>query len=486
VVLIESSIKDVDPRFALSNYDTKISRLVAPGLTTVDQDDLEPALALAESIEPISELVWEARLRPGLRFSSGEPVTADDVVFTYESTLDPTLGSVHQQGFAERFKKFERVDERTVRIYLQKPLATLLTDLDFGILSAAAADDRRRYREGLVVGAGPYRLLGVNDGNEEVLMERNQHYWGAAPKVEKLLIRTVRDGNARTLMLVGGSADLVQNSIRVDLVDMVAKNERVKVMSGPGAILTYFMMHNERAPLSDVRVRRAIAHAIDRQRVVAAKLNDRAKLATGLLPDSHWAYNGAVPRYEFNRQKAMELLDEAGFPDPDGPGGEPRMRLTYKTSSNQFRLALARIIAAQLGEVGIEVEVRAFEFHTVFKDIKEGNYELASMQTAAITEPDYLYTYFHSERIPTAEKRNLHNRWRFRNQEFDSLTESGRLEMDRDKRVKAYARAQEILAQELPVIPLWHEDVIAVMNVDVNSYRILPSARFAGLAEATK
>src|SRR5690606_28362668 len=134
----------------------------------------------------------------------------------------------------------------------------------------------------------------------------------------------------------------------------------------------------------------------DRERVIEAKLGGRAILATGLLPPQHWAYEADVPRYEHDPARARALLDEAGFPDPDGPGGRPRMTLVFKTSSDQFRLALARVWASQLAEVGVAVEVQSFESQTVFSDIKKGNYQLASMQTAPITEPDWLFTYFHS------------------------------------------------------------------------------------------
>jgi peptide/nickel transport system substrate-binding protein len=205
-----------------------------------------------------------------------------------------------------------------------------------------------------------------------------------------------------------------------------------------------------------------------------------------MLPPSHWAYNGEVDRYEHDPERARKLLDEAGYPDPDGPGGRPRLRLSYKTSAEQFRLTLARIMAAQLGEVGIEVEVRSFEFGTFFADIKRGNYQLASMQTADITEPDYLFTYFHSSRIPTPEELDLHNRWRYRNDRVDALTMKGREEMDRARRRELYAEAQAILAAEVPIVPLWHEDNLALMNVDVEGYQVFPNAQFIGLTTATK
>lgn len=484
VVLIPNLIRDMDPRFALTNYDVKLSRLVAVGLTTVDRENLEPALALAESIEPAGELAYRVVLRPDAKFSTGRPVTAEDVRFTFESVLSSSLGSLYRRSFAERFDRFEVVSEREVVIHLKKPVATLMSDLDFGIISAADAGEDGKYARGMVVGAGPYRIASVS--GDRAVLERNPHYYGPAPETAKLLVRVVRDSNARTLMLVGGSADFTQNSIRVDVVDVVAARERLHLVAGPSAILTYLMMQNEDPILDDVRVRKAIAHAIDRKRIIEAKMGGRAVLATGLLPPSHWAYEGEVSRYDYDPVKARALLDAAGFPDPDGPGGEPRMRLSYKTSADQFRLVLARIIAAQLGEVGIEVDVRSFEFGTFFADIKRGNFQLASMQTADITEPDYYYTYFHSERIPTPEELHLHNRWRYRDARVDALTIAGRQEMDRERRKTIYAEVQKILAAELPIVPLWHEDNLALMNVDVGGYRVFPNARFAGLAFVSK
>lgn len=480
VVLLEGKVDNIDPRFVSSNYDLKVSRLVVPGLTSTDHPSLEPGLDLAADIRQVDEVTWEATLRDDLRFSDGTPLTARDVVYTYMSTLDPATRSPQRGGYAERIRRVEAAGERTVRFHLVEPVATFLSDLELGVLSAEAARDG----DGAVIGAGAYRVAG--GGTERVLLERNPHYHGDAPPMPRVEVRTVRDANARAIMLVGGSADMTQNGLRLDLVEAVAGRARVTVDSGPGVILTYMMMQNEDPVLADVRVRRAIAHAIDRERIIELKLGGRAVLATGLLPPSHWAYEGEVDTYEYDPDRARALLDQAGYPDPDGPGGAPRLTLSYKTSANQFRLALARIIAAQLGEVGIEVEVRAFEFGTFFTDIKQGNYQIATMQTAAITEPDYYYTYFHSSRVPDPGTLFGHNRWRYRDARVDELVERGRRVIDRDQRLRLYGEVQEILARDVPVIPLWHEDNVVIRNVDVRGYEIVPSASLGGLRSVRK
>ncbi len=508
IVLVPDEIRNLDPRFAITNYDTKVSRLVAPGLMTIDQPSLEPEPALAESIEEVDEVTWDVVLREDARFSDGSPVRAEDVAYTIESTLDPDTGSLYRQGFLDRFESVEVLGPQRARLHLAQPIATLFSDLDFGIVkepdsraeipplptepsAAALAAWMQAYLDvarvspaarGPVIGAGPYRV--VEHRRDRVLLEKNPYYHGEPGRMEQIELRTVEDANARTLMLVGGSADLTQNTVRMDLVSQVERQDRLELQTGPGAVLSFLIMHNDHEALSDVRVRRAIAHAIDRERIIDAKYDGRAERATGLMPSEHWAYNGDVERYDYDPGRAAELLDEAGFPDPGD--GSPRLSLRYRTSANPFQVAVSRIIASQLGEVGIDVDVRAFEFHTFLEDVKQGSFDLASMGTAPITEPDYSYEYFHSARIPDEDDPDSNNRSRYRNERVDELAEAGRQEMDRDRRIEIYAEMQEILARDVPVVPLWHADNVVVRNVDVKGYELLPTARFHGLASAEK
>jgi peptide/nickel transport system substrate-binding protein len=296
----------------------------------------------------------------------------------------------------------------------------------------------------------------------------------------------VRDANARLLMLVGGSADFTQNTVRMDLVDEVARQPRLETATGASAILSYLLMQNQDPILKDLRVRRAIALAIDREKLVRRKLGGHAVLASGLLPPSHWAYSGDVARYPYDPAAARRLLDEAGYPDPDGPGGRPRFSLTYKTSSDLFRISLARLIAAQLAEVGIDVEVRPFELATLFADLRAGNFQLASLQTAEIVEPDMHYVYFHSGRMPSKDQPDGLNRMRYKNPEVDRLIEAGRHEVDPAARRTIYAQLQKIIADELPIVPLWFEDNVAVQNRDVRGFVVVPNARLTPVTAVTK
>ena len=494
-----------DSRYAISNHDSKLTRLVGAGITAVDTQSLEPRLDLASAMErgeptvlslpiatplplrlddrvivltridvvPVPHPTWNITIRDDARFTDGKPVLADDVVFTYNSVLAPDSTSLHHKGFTERYWSVTATGPRTVRFVLKQPLATLPSDLDFAIVSRETGR-----------GAGPYELRELTSSH--ALLVASPHYHGPKPKMPKVQFKFVRDAAARLLMLVGGSADLLQNAVRLDLVDEIKTRPRVKMESGPSVILSYLMMNNDDPLLRDRRVREAIALTIDRRAIIAAKFGGRARLANGLLPEMHWAYAEDLRVRERDVARAKQLLDEAGFRDPDGDGPRPRMTLVYKTSSDAFRLSIARIIAAQLGAAGIAVEVRSFEFATFFADVKKGIYQLASMQTAELNEPDYYYFYFHSSRVPDARNPDGGNRWRYRSAELDRHVEAGRREMDRDKRKAIYRDAQHVVWRDVPIIPLWHEDNVMIANKQLDGYTLTPNARYIGLVNAVK
>lgn len=484
VVLLEADFAELDPRFFNSAYESKVSGLIAAGLVSLEPDSPAPHLVLAESTTLVDPLTRDFTLRADARFSDGTPVTAADVAYTYLSILDPALKSPLRQGYGERFAAVEALDARRVRFHLRQPVASF-SDFVTGIVSRAAAlAEGGRFPDGRTLACGPYRIVSFAIG--DALLEANPYWAGAPPPVPRIHVRTVKDAGARMLMLAGTSADFTQNSVRVDLTDALAAHPRLHAVSGPSIILTYLMFNNEDPILGDVRVRRAIAHAIDRERLIAARFAGHAVLATGLLAPLHWAYSGDVRRYQYDLPLARALLDDAGWPDPDGPGGQPRFRLTYKTSSDAFRVSVARVLVQQLAEVGIAVELRSFDFAIFIADLRAGNFQLASMQTKEIVDPDLYTYYFHTRRIPSAEHPDHGNRFRYRSARADALIDAGRVAPDRATALASYAELQRLLADDLPIFPLWHEDNIAIMNVDVSGYTVVPGARIGALARTSK
>lgn len=484
MVLIEQPPISIDPRYCIGGYDFKVSRLVYAPLVSVDNDRLEPQMELASAVEPVGT-DWRITLRDA-QFSDGKKVTADDVLYTFETLRDPKTGGAAarmRKSFADNgLTTVDKIDDATVIARFTKPCATFITDLNFGILERPRAGAKK---DDEPIGAGAF-VLEKRDG-ETWYLKRNIHYYKGAPPVKRLVFKTIRDDNSRLLALVGGSGDLTQNTISQLLIDAVAENPRLKIETDKSSVYSYIGLNMEDPILRDPRVRRAIAYAIDRKTIVHTTLHDRAVLATGMLPTFHWAYDGDVERYDFDPEKAKKLLDEAGYPDPDGDGPLPRMTLVYKTSNNKLRVAISSVIVDQLARVGIAVELRVAEFATFFADIKKGNFQMFSMQIPEIAEPDLYIQFFASFRIPTRDNLDAGgNRTRYRNLDVDRLIEAGRHELDRARRKSIYGEIQKILARELPVVSLWHEDNIVAMRREVSGYKILPTAQLSGLDAVSK
>jgi peptide/nickel transport system substrate-binding protein len=368
---------------------------------------------------------------------------------------------------------------------LSPPHAPFVTDLDVGILPRPRPGEAPSPRGVLPVGAGAF-AFDHRDG-ETWYLRANPYFYGGAPAFKKVVIKTIRDDNSRLLALAGGSGDLTQNTISPLLIDAVMQQKKLKIQTGRSAVLTYLGLHCEDPILRDLRVRRAIAHAIDRQQLVQTKLRQRAVLATGMLPTFHWAYEPKVDVYGFDPAKAKALLDEAGHPDPDGDGPEKRFTIIYKTSNNRFRVAVAQVIARMLEDVGIGVDLRINEFATFFADVKKGNYQMFGMQITEISEPDLYSNFFSARRIPTRENPDAGgNRMRYARPEIDKLLDAGRRELDVTRRKAIYGEVQRVLARDLPVINLWHEDNVAAMRREVEGYTVLPTGQLTTLVKASK
>jgi peptide/nickel transport system substrate-binding protein len=483
VVLIEAPPQTPDPRFAVTAYDWKLSRLLYAALVSVDNVRAEPQMDLADSVRALDAHTWEIVLRDGARFSDGTLVTSDDVLYTIQSILDPATGSRLRERFRDDgLERIEVVDARRLKLHLQHAHAPFVTDLDVGILKRPPAP---LARGALHVGAGPF-VFAARDG-ESWRIVRNPHYYRGAPAARAVTFKVIRDDNSRLLALVGGSGDLTQNTIAPILIDAVEKQPRLQVETGRSSTYSYVGLNCDDPILKDVRVRRAIAYAIDRKLLIDTKLRGRAVLATAMLPTFHWAYEPSVERYDYDPARARRLLDEAGYPDPDGDGPEPRFTIIYKTSNNRFRVAVAQAIATMLREVGIGVELRVNEFATFFADVKKGNYQMFTMQIPEIVEPDLYTTFFASTRIPTREAIDAGaNRVRYRNPELDRLLDRGRIELDVARRKAIYGDVQRILARDVPVISLWHDDNVLALRRGVKGFEIYPTAQLTSLARTFK
>lgn len=474
VVLMDAAPAGLDPRFATTDASAKLVGLLHEGLITMDTADGTVEYRLAKTIEQPTPTRYEIELRDDALFHDGTPVTADDVEYTLMH-LDE-VGSPFA-GTERRIADFEIVDDHNFVITLDEPHAPFISDLSIGILPRHICEGHSNC-PGDPVGAGAF-AFDERDGELHVEFRGFDDYFAGSPSIDRLVFRVIRDDNARILALLGQTADLVQNAVSPLMMPVVEEAEGFDIQTSPSFGYTYLGFNLEHPILSDVQVRRAIAHAIDRQEIIDYKFRGMARPSTGILVPEHWAYEGDVEVFEYNPDRARQLLDDAGYEADDG---DYRFELEFKVSANNFRRSLAHLIGQQLGEVGIYVRVRAYEWGTFFDDVRSRNFEMTTLIWPSVLEPNLMRWIFHSDNVPTADARAAGaNRGAYRNERVDELLDRGKRETDREERKKIYGEVQRILARELPYISLWHQDNVAVLREGTEGYYTTPNARYDSL-----
>ncbi|MGA3213764.1 MAG: ABC transporter substrate-binding protein, partial [Terriglobales bacterium] len=278
-----------------------------------------------------------------------------------------------------------------------------------------------------------------------------------------------------------GSADIALNSLTSDTVFALQADPDLTVQTSPGTIYQYIAFNLRDPVLKDVRVRQALAYAIDRQPIIHYLLRDLARPAASVLPPQHWAYEGNVSTYDFNLPKARALLDAAGYPEHNGI----RFHLTMETSTEESGRLLAAILQQQFRAAGVALDLRSFEFATFFADITRGGFQLYSLRWIGGNEdPDIFEHIFHSASF--APRRA--NRGYYSNPAVDRLIDTARRTVDQEQRRLLYAELQRIVAEELPYVNLWYIDNVLVHNKRVLDLPMSPSGNYDFLvtAELTK
>jgi peptide/nickel transport system substrate-binding protein len=474
---IEGTPATLDPRYAADAHGVRILPLLFDGLLAKTASG-EFVPDLAETWETPDALTYRFRLRDGVRFHDGSLLTAGDVVATYRYAMDLTHGCP-AAGALAAVSSVEAVDGRTVVFRLSSPQVSFPFQLTLGILPArlAVLPDLR----GQVLGTGPYALAAFRPG-EEVLLTAFAGCFRGPPYLPRVRFRILGNATTRLLEIGSGGLDLLQNAVPPFAVKFLRRNPDLEVIIAPGSSYQYLGYNLEDPVLSDVRVRRALSCAVDRRELIAYALQGLARPATGVLPPEHWAYNGHVPDYPHDPVRARALLDEAGYPDPDGDGPAVRFTLSYKTSTDKTGLEVANVIADQWRRVGVGVEVRSFEWGTFFADVKQGDFQVYSLRWIGLTDPDALHYLFHSSSSPPAGA----NRGRYRNAQVDRWLEQSRAEPDRTRRRELYGLVQEQVARDCVYTSLWWLDNVVVLRRGFEGYEVLPGGEYTSLARVRR
>jgi peptide/nickel transport system substrate-binding protein len=448
--------------------------------------EIEPSLATEwETSE--DKLVWTFTLREGVKFHDGTPLDADAVVFSFERQRDPahparkptSTFSYYHDNF-KSLEKVEAVDPRTVRFTLREPYAPFLAALalfNCSIVSPAAfasegKDAEGRYKYNFSqkpVGSGPF-VFESWEKDEHLTLRANRECWSGAPHVEKLIFKPILDPQTRLKELESGGIQGMANPSLKDL-EAIRRNPDLRLLGNPGINVCYLAMHTGKKPFDNVRVRQAIAFAIDKRRIIASAYNGMAKPAVTMCPETMTGHLGTLIDRTRDVKRAKRLLAEAGH------AGGFRTTLWYPSSQRTYLPNppnTAIQIQQDLKEVGIEVELKKVEWSTLLEATKNGQHDMCLMGWMAdIFDPDnFLYVLLDRDNAVEGRANNLSF---YKGERVHELLLQAQRTYDRFTRERLYHEVQEILHEEVPTVPLATVPDFRVVRKDVRGYTIYPA-----------
>jgi len=473
-MLVAGSIGDASnllPALASDASSFDIIGLVYNGLVRYDKDlKIEGELASSWEITPDGlQIVFH--LRPGVKWHDGAEFTAADVEFTWRLMTDPKTPTAYGEDFRQ-VKRFEVLDPLTFRVTYDKPFAPALISWGFSVMPKHLLEGREITASPLArspVGTGPYRFKEWKAG-EKIVLEAFDGYWEGRPNIDRYLYRVIPDSATMFLELSAGNLDemgldSVQYTRQTDTDFFKEHYRKYRYLADSYSYLGF----NQKLPLfQDKRVRQAISHAVNKQEIIDIVLLGLGQEATGPYKPGTWPYNANVKRYPFDQARAQALLAEAGWntKGPDGVLVKDGKRLEFTLMTNQgnkTRAKAAEVIQKNLKAVGIDVSIRIVEWAAFLKEfVNPKKFDAVILGWTIPRDPD-AYDVWHSSKTGPAELNHVS----FKNAEVDTLLEKGRRTFDQEERRKAYARFQEILAEEQPYVFLYVPDALPIVSARI-------------------
>ena len=473
VMIIESSPTNLDPRVGIDAASERIDNLIFDDLLSRGED-LNVAPGLAESWETPDSLTYVFHLHKGVTFHDGRPLTSRDVKWTFDSLLQGKIRSTKAAVY-KFVDHIDAPDDFTLVFHMKQIDSTLLWNMSdgaIGIVPFGSGDEMTRHP----IGSGPFKFVSA-ETDREVVIERNDQYWGEKARLPRVRFAVVPDETTEALELRKGSGDIAVNSLTPDTVVTLARDPALTIETAHGTRLAYLGFNLRDPILKDVRVRQAIAYALDRKPMIEYLWRNQAEAARSVLPTQSWAYNGDVAVYNHDPDKANQLLDSAGYSMVNGV----RFHITMKTSTDANTRLMVAVMQQQLRAVGIALDIRSFEFATFFSDVTHGAFQMYGLRWIGGNEDPDIFEYaFDSAKFPP----NGANRGFYSNPRVDELINRARQEVDLKARKPLYAEVQQILAEEVPYINLWYLDNVLVHTRRVRNIELNPAGNYDFLRKA--
>ncbi|MFP4011899.1 MAG: ABC transporter substrate-binding protein [Spirochaetaceae bacterium] len=459
----------LDTGYAWSEAEIDIMYHMYEGLVRYADDELNVEPSLAESWEVSDDgTVWTFDLRDDVTFHDGTEFNAEAVVFSYKRLIDEDhpyhgLGdfSSFEYLFGDAVEDVRAVDDYTVEFTLADRFAPFLMYMGFYsqfIVSPSAVEEHGEDFFRNPVGTGPFEFREWQR-DEEVVIEKYDDYWGEEPEIDSIVWKVVPEDSTRLLEIQAGEVDIIKN-ILPEQLETVEEDEELELVQVTGANLFFGSINHEVEPFDDVRVRRAVSHAIDFESLVDSVYGGLGTPAVNPMPDTVLGYNDDIEPYEYDPERARELLADAGYPD----GFETEIHVFEEPRVYIGRpVDAAEILRDNLREVGIDADVIVNEWGTHFASMRDYEHSIGLIGWYDIGHP---HNFLKVMLIDSALTQYA---------DMDRLSElasSALTTYDEDEQVDYYGEMQEIIHEDAVLLNLAHSDYTAVIRDNVSGFEL--------------
>ncbi len=467
----------MDPVLSTTTTVANIVEYVAERLISTDKEGTPHPHLITDWEISDDSLEYTLHIREGVTFHDGTPLDAEAVKWNLDRLLDPDVPVPNRSPF-ESIEEVEVVDEYTVKLHLSEPFAPLISAFELenaAIVSPASVDLEANAYENITqpIGTGPY-VFEERVKGERIVVTRNEDYWGEQPYYDEVVFRIVPEAATRESLLLAGQVDLIILPPVSD-VPALQQNPDVEVLLAPSDRTIFIALNNNDEVLSDPRVRQALNYAVNKQDIIDSVLFGAAEPIDAPMAPSLFGYCPQEP-YEYNPEKAKELLAEAGV--------EEGQQFNFIAPTGRYvqDFQAAQAIAGYLSEVGIEATLQTMDWPSyvgaILKPPEENELDLHFLGWA----PSYLdsaqqMVQFHSSQAPP---NGLETSF-YHNPEVDELISAARQETDPETRKELYCQASEIIWEEAPWIFLWIQRFPIIYRSDIANVDYHPTEKFAAI-----
>lgn len=439
---------NLDPRYATDAASERVNRLIYQPL--VDFDVASKSVPALANWQVIDDKYYRFTLNKNRALlQNGAILTAIDVKSTYDSLL--ALKDSPLTAELSNIDSIQVKDENTLVFNLKQPDKHFPAKLIIGILPKDLIEKNHDFSHN-PVGNGPLKFVSWQN---KLLLKRTKDG-------QLISLQEVKDPTVRVLKLLHGEADLIQGDLPPELVKHLQSKQEVTVKTIVGANYSYLGINMQDPVLKQLKVRQAIAHAINRQAIIDKVMVNNSRVAGAILPPEHFTNsahgNTQLPPYNYNPALSKKLLLEAGVKLP--------LKLVYKTSTDAQRVRFATILQAQMLPAGIALEIKSLDWGTFFADVKQGNFQVFGLTWVGIKTPQIYAKAFGSQNFPP----NGFNRGRYADAELDKLLAD-----------ENWQAATVRIHEQLPYIPLWYEGQFATMVNNIKNYSPKPDGNWDDL-----